>query len=183
MANPVFRSKANGKRYTVQLFFDLVRDLPIEKRTGEGPYYTLHHDHEGMINFRKEYLKDEDSTGYTTAVRLLESYDHWQLLMKAQWFREAKELWDEELNAKLEARAHRALIRIMEDDDAKRSEQLAAAKAVLAEEAKRNPRKKKQAPSRGRPTNDEVEGKLNQRAQEVIDLEEDAKRIKLVHKD
>lgn len=173
-----FRSETN-KRFTKQLFWDLQRDMTLISRVIE-PMFSLHDDVEGCINFRKEYIRDMDPSGYKTATRLLENYDHWKLLMKSPWFREAKKEWDEELQAKQEAEAMEVLREIMKGgDDVKVSEQIAAAKAVLAKTERST---KSGKPPRGRPTTEEVEGQLKEEARLSREEQEDAARIQLVRK-
>lgn len=164
-----FRSEANT-RYTKQIFFEQWRDLPIEQRVGEPPF-TLFLDKEGYINFGKEYVADGDPTGYTTATRLLDGYPHWKQLEKAMWFRAAKAIWDEELDAKLKAEALLKIRELSKGDDAKA---LQAAKYLANQEYKEKTSK------RGRPSKEEVEGKLNEDAEEAKRLREDAERIRLI---
>lgn len=168
-----FRNPVNNQRYTKQLFYDMYINLPYAVRTTE-PLFTLHHDVEGYTNFRKEYIKDRDPTGYKTAVRLLENYDHFLLLMKSSWFAEAKKIWDEELSAKLEAEATDVALSIMKDQDLKPTERLAAAKLILGK-AKATGKPDK-AP-RGRPTKEEVQGNLKIETEAEKALNDDLARI------
>lgn len=177
MAKIQFRHPTTNQRYTRQLFYDVSIDVESKAKSIE-PLFTLHHDQPGLINFRKEYLKDMDATGYKTAVRLLEDYDHWQLLMKSKWFKEAKEEWDKELSAKMEAQALDVLKVIMKGgDDVKVSEQIAAAKALLG---KSKTIIKEDKPRRGRPTKEEIEGHLKEEARLTKEEMEDLARIKKV---
>lgn len=171
---PPYRNEQN-QRYTRQLFYEQWSNLPIENRV-VGPAFTLFQDREGLINFGKEYINDNDPTGYTTATRLLGEYAYWKFLMKVQWFREAKEIWDEELDAKLtsEGLAKIRQIALSEDKGA-----LVAAK-YLANQDYKNANNKKSAHSRGRPSKEEVAGHLAQEAREAKETLEDAERIKLV---
>lgn len=172
-----FRHPNTNQRYTKQLFHDHVTNMPLDMRTF-SPLYTLHHDVKGYINFRKEYVKDEDPTGYKTASRLLEDYSHWQLLMGTQWFKDAKKIWDEELDAKLEARAMDAMKALMVDTDNKPAERIAAAKIILGKTGVKQP----QTSPRGRPSKEEVQGNLKQETAAERTLQEDLARIGLIRK-
>ena len=172
-----FRHPNTNQRYTKQLFHDHVTNMPLDMRTF-SPLYTLHHDVVGYINFRKEYVRDEDPTGYKTSSRLLEDYSHWQLLMGTQWFKDAKKIWDEELDAKLEARAMDAMKALMVDTDNKPAERIAAAKIILGKTGVKQP----QTSPRGRPSKEEVQGNLKQETAAERILQEDLARIGLIRK-
>ncbi|MAZ33873.1 MAG: hypothetical protein Tp178MES00d2C33159091_48 [Prokaryotic dsDNA virus sp.] len=175
--NPKFRS-ANNIRYTAQLFWDIQRSLPLERRLIE-PMYSLHDDIDGMINFRKEYVRDMDTTGYKTASRLLENYDHWNEFMKAKWFREAKEEWDKEVNAKLEQEATDALRGLLAlGGDLKPSEAISAAKAIFTRVDR--DKASEGLKTRGRPSKEEVRGKLKEEARLTKEEEDDAARISMM---
>jgi hypothetical protein len=156
------------------------REMPIEQRVIK-PMFTLHDDVDGYINMRKEYLRDMDPSGYKTAVRLLESYEHWQMLLRTKWFAAAKEMWDKELAAKLEAEATDTLRGIMNDvgDNVKTSERITAAKALLGK-AKTIGKQPVESKGRGRPSKEEVEGELKREAQLNKEEQEDLARIRLV---
>lgn len=175
-----FRSPSSNARYTKQLFWDMQREMPIAERL-ITPLYTLHEDVEGFINFRREYVNDMDPTGYKTATRLLENYEHWNILMRTKWFREAKEEWDKELKAKMEKEATDVLLGIMHDFEgsAKVSERIAAAKAVLGQSRAIGKNEAKET-KRGRPTKEEVKGYLVQEAELTKEEQEDFERIRSI---
>lgn len=166
-----YRNEHN-QRFTRQLFYEQWINLPIDNRLGEPPF-TLHTDKEGYINFGKAYVEDGDPSGYKTAMRLLGDYDYWKFLMKVAWFREAKAEWDETLDAKLSGEGMAKIREIANSED---RGALAAAKFLATLEY----RKEKAEAKRGRPSKDELEGKLNEMAAEERELEEHAKRIRLV---
>ena len=175
-----FRAESNNVRYTVQLFYDKQIDLPTKNKLID-PMFSLHDDVEGVINFRKEYVKDMDTTGYKTATRLLENYDHWKLLMKLKWFQEAKKEWDAEVAAKMDAEATDTLREIMNnlEGDVKVSEKISAAKTLLGKAAKIG--KTETVAKRGRPSKNEVEGELKEQARLTKEEREDLKRIRSVN--
>lgn len=173
-----FRSPKNNGLYTIQLFWDHQQQMPEDRKLIE-PMYTLHNDVKGMINFRKEYIRDMDPTGFKTANRLLENYEHWNLLMRTKWFREVKAEWDKELAAKMDADATDVLKEIMKGgDDIKTSERIAAAKVMLGKAKALGP--KPETSKRGRPSTDEVNGELKEQARLTKEEQEDLKRIRSI---
>lgn len=166
-----YRNETN-QRYSKQLFYEQWITLPHDLRTIE-PAFSLHIQREGYKNLGREYLADCDPTGYTTSTRIFGDYGYWKHLMKAAWFRDAVAIWDEELEAKLYAQGL-AKIRELANSDDKGA--LTAAKFLANKEFKLNA----SGPKRGRPSNEEVEGKLAQVAQELSEVNEDAARIRLV---
>ena len=168
-----FRGETN-QRYTKQLFWDQQINLPIEDRLIE-PVFTLYLDRPGLINLGREYVGDLDMSGYKTSTRLFKDFGYWAHLMKAGWFREAVRQWDEEIEAKLYSEGL-AKIRELANSDEKGAFTAAkylADKSFLLD--------KKRLVKRGRPSNEEVEGRLNQMADEEKQLSEAADRIRLVN--
>ncbi len=168
---PPYRNESN-QRYSKQLFHDQWIQLPIESRVIE-PVFTLFYPKDGLICLRTEYVNDADPSGYTTAVRLFHDYGYWKHLLKAGWFRDAVRIWDEELEAKLYAEG---LAKIRELANSEDKGALTAAKYLANREFKAST----QGPKRGRPSSEEVEGRLNQEAEAKSDLENDAARIRLI---
>ncbi len=166
-----YRNEHN-RRYSKQLFYETWIQLPIENRLVE-PAFSLHIQREGYINLGREYLADCDPTGYTTSTRIFGDYGYWKYLLKAGWFRDAVKIWDEELEAKLYSEGLAKIRELAMSDD---KGALTAAKYLADKQFKLD----KKGPARGRPSNDEVEGRLNQEAREVSEVEADAARIKLV---
>lgn len=165
---------SNNKRYTQQLFRERSDALGPGRCTIE-PMFSLYDDVEGLINFGKEYVKDMDPTGYKTAVRLLENYDHFKQLCQTKWFQEAVVEWNKEIAAKMEQEATDILRGIALDSDLKPAERISAAKAILGKaKAIKAPREA----VRGRPSTEEVQGELKRQAALTKDELEDLKRIK-----
>ena len=174
-----FRHPVTNVRYTRLLFWDQHQLLPIDSRTRE-PLFTLHHDKEGLTNLRRSYVALGDPTGYKLAQLHLEDYSHWQLLMKCPWFKEAKEIWDVELDAKL-ASEGLDTIKLYADgiEGLSPAVQLTAAKYLADKAYKKNAAPSK-GPGRGRPTKEEVEGNLKIDTAAAAELEADLARIRLV---
>ena len=164
-------------RYTRQLFWEQQALLPTEMRKIE-PMYTLYEDKGDLPNFRKLYVQMGDPTGYALAQAYLEDYSHWNLLMKSAWFREAKEVWDAELDAKLKSEAMTAIRQLANGgDEVPIASQLNAAKYLANGEH----RKAQQAkPVRGRPSKEEVTGNLKQMSADEASIADDLKRIRSV---
>ena len=135
--------------------------------------FTLTYPKPGLVCLGKEYIADGDPSGYTTSTRLFRDFGYWEYLKKAGWFREALRLWDEELEAKLYSEG---MLKIREVAKSEDKGALVAARYLANLEFKKG----KGPLKRGRPSNDEVEGKLNQIASEEKELEEAANRIRLV---
>ena len=171
-----FRNHLN-QRICKQLFYDMWINMVDSAKTYK-PIYTLHHDKEGYINFRTEYLSDEDPTGYRTSQRLLENYDHWLMLMKLPWFVKAKEIWDVELEARLKSKAAKIFENIATDIDLKPSERISAARALLDLHGAKGTSKR----TAGRPSKEEVEGELKNQARAEKEFEDDLARIREVKK-
>lgn len=168
---PPYRNETN-QRFSKQLFHELWITLPVVERTIE-PAFSLHLQRDGLICLGREYIKDCDPTGYTTAVRLFHDFGYWKHLLKAGWFRDALKTWDEELEAKLYSEGL-AVIRALAKSDDKGA--LTAAKYLANKEFRLDNKTTK----RGRPSSDEVEGRLAEEAREINEVDEDAARIRLV---
>jgi hypothetical protein len=140
------------------------------------PPYSLMQDFPGAVNFRKVYVELGDPTGYQLASRYLEDYDHWRVLMKCKWFVAAKEKWDEELDAKLSSEGL-AVVRMFADgiEGVAPAVQLQAAK-YLSDKLYR----KAKAAVRGRPSKEEIAGKLKEATSETADIADDLARIRSV---
>ena len=168
---PPYRNE-NNQRYSKQLFHEQWVNLPVEDRI-ISPVFTLYSDKEGLINLGKEYVADADPSGYKTATRLFKDFGYWKHLLRASWFREAVAVWNEELEAKLfsEGLDKIRMIALSDDKGALTAAKYLADKGYLSE---------KKASPRGRPSKDEVEGRLSQEAKDAQQLMEDAERIRLV---
>lgn len=171
---------ANNTRFTQQLFLEKYMDLLPSRRTIDKPLYTLNDDVDGYINFRRAYVMDMDPTGYKTATRLLENFDHFTLLMKCPWFVKAKEEWDKEIAAKMEAEATDKLRAILMDDECKTTEQISAAKVLLGKA--KTISKDATVSKRGRPSKEEVQGALAEEVRLTKEEQDDLARIRIVKK-
>jgi len=126
----------------------------------------------GHVSMHDKYMEISDPTEYQVAMTLLGSWDHWQRLCAAKWFKPHVEAWREELRIK----RHSASINTLEEFATQKDHiGYAATKALLDMNA---PPKVKGA---GRPLKKEapetIEA-LDQRQKDWID--EDAKRLGLL---
>lgn len=158
-----------GRRLTKQLFHEMWVGLPEEGRT-HSPKFTLHRDKPGLINFGREYIQYGDMTGYKMANKYLEDYYHWNLLMKANWFKEAKAIWDEEIEARLHAESMETLLAIAKGEG---PQAIQAAKFI----ATKGYKDKQALSKRGRPTKDQLEGQIKRELEDAKVISNDAARI------
>lgn len=157
--------------YLRPLFYEQAYQLPKDMQPFGKGVFTLHADIPGLINMGKAYVHDKDPTGYTTAMKLLGSWRHWEMLNRTSWFAKARESWDAELDAKLKSKGVEYLIKAVEEGE---RDGLQAAK-FLASQAY----KSKTVARRGRPDREEVAGELKREAEEAKSFQEDLSRISL----
>lgn len=174
-----FRHPVNNVRYTRLLFWEQQQLLPNDQKKID-PLFTLHINKPGLINFRQRYVALGDPTGYKISQQLLEDYSHWQLLMKCPWFREAKEIWDAELDAKLASEGLDAIKTYADGvEGVSAAVQLQAAR-YLADKAYKASSKADSASKRGRPSKEEIEGNLKADVASAAEVAKDLDRIRLV---
>lgn len=146
------------------------RTLALFKETAsrptDNPQYSLE-------DFHKLFIDLGDETGYKLALSVLGSYEHWEALMKCEWFAKEVRHWRSELAAKLESEALTLIRSISKAPEDKNS--FAAAKYLADRHAKTAQRPRKA----GRPSNEEVEGELKKAALEAHSDRQDAERIGL----
>jgi hypothetical protein len=167
---PSFRG-VSGKYYTRQLFWEEWIELPLEKRV-QDPFFSLHKDKPGLINFGRVYVEEADPSGYKVAQRLLDGdFTLWTVLMGCRWFVAAKEIWDRELDARLYSEGMDEIRELAKTGMP--AQKLAAAK-FLATKAY----KKDNSTSKGRPKREDVDKAARELAASERDIEDDLKRIK-----
>lgn len=160
---------ANSVLRTSSLFWDCWRFITPDRQAGVVPVFSLHEDVEGCINCKTTFLAEADPTGYKWAIKYLDGWSHWLKLCKCPWFREALELWQGELEAKM---AQEAVATIKQIAKGNSPAAFAASKYIAAQDWK------KPASKRGRPSNREVEQKLREELQGHIAEEADLDRMK-----
>lgn len=163
----------NGKYFTLQLFWEQWIELPEDRRVLDAPVFCLHRDREGCINFGKKYVEHGDPTGYDVAMELLGDYNHWVALNQCTWFQAAREIWDEQLDAKVKASAFKKIKELK--DDGQPAQQLAAAKYLANADYRRA-----RAGTKGRPSKEEIAKEARRAAGVERELAADFQRIRAV---
>lgn len=125
--------------------------------------YTLkEHDHEGYPSLYRLYMATNDPTEYAFAIAYLDSWDHWERITSATWFKPYIERWRRELQLRYRSEAL-ARIHIASKSDDKNA--FAANKFLL--EGKWDG---KEGATRGRPSKEQI-------AQTALQMVEDDKRV------
>lgn len=119
------------------------------------------------VSMYEKYMAIADPTEYQVAIRLLGSWEHWQALLRAQWFLTLVTGWRVELAAQLESK------RFFEGQKLAGKGSLSATKFLAERYGETNSKVKK----RGRPSKEEKAAHLKLVEQEKEDLAEDAARI------
>ncbi len=155
----------SGPFYTRALFKEqYYKTAPEDRHPDVWPIFSLHEGDEDLINFGALYVELGDPTGYAISKEVLHSYRHWQALMKCEWFREAKKVWDEELDAKLKAEGVQTLRAVASAGNVQAAKFL----ATLEYKEKRG---------RGRPSNEDVKAELKRAAADEKELNDAIARI------
>jgi hypothetical protein len=102
-------------------------------------------------------------------MKYLGDYAHWVFLMKSSWFRDAVEVWQNELEMKNTAEAVEAIKNIALDPTNKSA--LPAARYLAEQGWKKN--------KRGRPSTETVNAELKRAVRERTQEDDDADRIGL----
>jgi hypothetical protein len=166
--NKGFRGGSRALR-TSSLFLERWNIMSPDRQAAGAPVFSLHQEVEGLICARTTFLAEGDPTGYKWAVKYLEGWQHWLRLISIPWFKDAVELWQSELNARLQ---QEALVKIRDIAKSSSPTAFAAAKYIANKEYD------KPKSRRGRPTNAEVERELNLAAARAGAEDEDFTRMK-----
>jgi len=128
-----------------------------------------------LVDAQRSYILLEDKTGYKWSQAYLDSFEHFSRLMGATWFRELKEVWDAEIDAKLQARAIKAVVSLMEDPEAADSVKLASAKYV----AEKGWERRHKASEKGRPSKADIAKAVKAKTEKLTQEDQDMERIGL----
>ncbi len=85
-----------GRFRTQSLFVEMKNDKY------PAPFSLKDYDHRGSISMYRKYMELADPTEYSTAIALLGSWRHWQLLTTCEWFKPHIKRWRDELRVKFE---------------------------------------------------------------------------------
>lgn len=159
---------AGGVYYTTSLFWEPWKAQFTDRDKLQEPPYTLYEDVEGKINAGRVFVSLGDPTGYLFTQELLDgSYKHWQKLEGIKWFKEALELWREELKIKQVAESIQKIREIASGESA---QAINAAKYI----AERGWESKS---TRGRPSKEELSGELKRQVEMSEKHQADLERI------
>lgn len=119
--------------------------------------YTLKDvDHEGFPSLYRLYMEIDDPTEWEVSQRLVDGWEHWEMLCAATWFKPYIERWRKELELRMKSKA---LNRIRAEARTNSKESFNANKYVL--EKGWEP-KEGQKNGRGRPSKDEIKKAANE---------------------
>lgn len=151
--------ESQGRYRTRSLFFEFKHEVD-----GYDPIFTLKPvDHAGCISLKRLYLMYAmPEHEYEFAIRVFGLWEHWQKLCKPAWFKPYLNAWREELEIKVRTEAILAMNETAKLEGGKGT----AAAKWLAEG--------KWKGLRGRPTKEEIAGKLKQNAEIEENLAEHA---------
>jgi uncharacterized protein Usg len=164
---PKYPKKDKMSRFrTLSLFVEMHKgqDNPDLK-----PVFTLGTEDKGEhISLRKIYLEISDPTEYEFALHVFGSWQHWDKLRQAQWFRKYLDRWRDELEVKLKSQA---VGRMRQISNSPATQALAASKFLIDrgwidKESKR-----------GRPSKEEKERIQKQDAEVKERVDEDFERV------
>jgi hypothetical protein len=160
-----------GRFRTMSLFHEHAK--PAYK-----PTFTLkRYDHpDGYPSMYLLYLKARDPTEYNFAMNVLGSWEHWLILSNAGWFQKHLGPWREELKVLLASEHYANMLEVSKDPKAKHSERITALKWLAL-----NSGYKKTDVKRGRPSAEEVEGRLKQELKQLEEVQDDLERIGLTN--
>jgi len=98
-----------GRYRTLSLFKETI--TASAKASGYEPAYTLKNEDKryGLPSFKRAYIESEDPTGYTAAMELLGSWDHWVKIFENKRFAEEKVGWDEEMEVRIRSKALKSI--------------------------------------------------------------------------
>ena len=162
-----------GVLMTRSLFFETQLDRALDRAL-----YTLKdHDHTWKDKTYKSlyllYMEVGDPTEYQFAKKYLDSWQHWELLCEANWFKPYVSRWRKELELRIKSETLAKIRNLAESGEASR-DSFNAQKYLLD---KGWEPKEKSASKRGRPTKEEIQKEAIRISQDISSIEEDYERI------
>ena len=148
-----------GRWRTRSLFSDVWVDEKINSEF--PPVFSLDY-------FHDIYVQLEDPTGYTAAMVMLNSWEHWEKLCSLGWFKKHVDRWNEEIEVRMRARGINAMVSIAIEGGAK-----ATTAAKWLAEGKWNPK------ARGAPSKQEIAKAARQLAEHDEDVKSALDRMGL----
>ena len=137
-----------------------------------APFTLKDKPHKGRMSMYQKYMEIGDPTEYRTAIALLGTWRHWQVLTATDWFKPHVTRWRAELAVKLESDRFTEMLEV--ETSLKGTPTAIAATKWLADRYS-TPIK----PKRGRPSKTEKAKVLSDESQEDKLLLEEAERLGL----
>lgn len=163
-----FRNPNTNQRYLKGLFFETTM---ADKSTVS---YTLKDvDHEGFPSFYRLYMEIDDPTEWEVSQRLVDGWEHWEMLCGCTWFKPYIERWRKEQELRMKSRA---LAKIKTEAKTGSKEAFGANKYLL--EKGWEP-KEGSGRGRGRPSKEEIRKAADEFVKGNNQLSEDFKRLGL----
>lgn len=160
------RKGSTGNYLTRLLFYEVHIKVAKEARTHPA-IFTLEEDVEGLVNARRTFVEMGDTTGFKWTMKYLEGdLNHWDALMRCEWFRDAYKNWCREIELR---RKVASMEKIEEIAQGSGPQSYHAAKFLVKEEHKQK--------TRGRPTKEEVKGSLKRAMEHVTEEDSDYLRM------
>ena len=134
--------------------------------------YTLKdQNHDGYQSLYQLYMGYNDPTEVKFAQECFEGWEHWQMVVKATWFKPFIERWREELELRIRSKALQAILE--EANDRYSKFKYEANKYLLSGQWKPNAGKE----AVGRPSKEKIKEEAQKLFQDSKETEEDLKRM------
>lgn len=170
---PPYKDDCN-RWLTVTLFVEQIESTGRTSNYGEPPFSL--DGRPGYIDARATFLAQRDPTGYKWAKQYLGDYEHLKRLLEAPWFVKVYNRWLDELSALMRSEAISEIRAISVDPEVSDSQRLAAAKYLSNREWEKAD---KPVAKRGRPSKEEINGKLREAVQMSEETREEFERAGL----
>lgn len=132
-----------------------------------------------LVSARDTFIAYRDPTGHKWAKQYLESYTHYERLLKTSWFLPYVESWINEIHSILESEALDVIKDIMRDSEASQTTRLSSAKYIAEQGWQKSHQKESASDKRGRPKNSDIKKAVKQAAEVKSQEAQDAARIGL----
>ncbi len=175
--------KEDSKEATALVAYSTLKDSMGRNRTKSlfieekhpkypAPYTLKPYHHKGSMSMYLKYMEIGDPTEYSQAQALLGSWDHWQQLTNANWFKPYITKWRQELKVKMESD------RFLEMKDVAEN-QAQTPSGIQATKWLAERYGEKETPTRGRPSQAEKTKAVRQAVEEEQLLQEERDRLGL----
>lgn len=163
--NP-FRHPTTNARHLKALFYEMT--LADKAHV----IYTLKDvDHKGLPSLYRLYMEMDDPTEWEVSQKLVDGWEHWEMLCNCTWFKPYIERWRKELELRMKSKA---LARIKSEAKTNSKESFMANRYLI--EKGWEPKDSQKA-GRGRPSKDEIRKAANEIASTQDRITGDFERI------